>query len=94
MFTLAPGLLPTCIAAEAIPFYADGGGSGAPDAVALPAAMMLYLTSGRASRLSGRFVHFTDDINASESPFFDVMGLVGIAQRSGIWQRLSGIGRT
>ena len=75
MFTLTPGLLPTRIAAEAIPVYVDGGGSGAPDAVALPAATMLYLTSGRADWLSGRFVHFTDDIDASESPFFLCNGI-------------------
>jgi hypothetical protein len=42
---------------------ADGDGDSdaelkrvAPDSVALPAATMLYLTSGRADWLSGRFV--------------------------------------
>jgi hypothetical protein len=60
-FALSPGLPPTRIATEAIPVEARGSGGvgpGSPDTVALPAATMLYLTSGRADWLSGRFVHF------------------------------------
>ncbi|KAH9997199.1 hypothetical protein BJV77DRAFT_1065279 [Russula vinacea] len=83
VFALAPGLLPTCIAAEAIPFYADGGGSGAPDAVALPAAMMLYLTSGRASRLSGRYCSAKWDMAEVERYWKDV-----ILQRGGLLNKL------
>lgn len=57
-YALAPGLLPTLIFAEAVP-AGTGGGEGfkAVDAIALPAATMLYLTSGRADWLSGRSVH-------------------------------------
>ena len=65
-FALAPGMIPTRLAAEtgAAGSVASGtGGDGdaelrkiAPDSVALPAATMLYLTSGRADWLSGRFV--------------------------------------
>lgn len=59
-FALAPGLLPTRLAADAVPAGADGsGGLETPDTIALPAATILYLTSGRADWLSGRFVHFT-----------------------------------
>ena len=50
-------MLPTRLFADAVP--AGGGGFEAPDTVALPAATMLYLTSGRADWLSGRFVQFT-----------------------------------
>ena len=67
-FALAPGMIPTRLAAET---GASGSGRGderadgdgdaelkrvAPDSVALPATTMLYLTSGRADWLSGRFV--------------------------------------
>jgi hypothetical protein len=65
-FALAPGMVPTRLAAETGTASGGGGGSDsdgdaelrsvAPDAVALPAATMLYLTSGRADWLSGRFV--------------------------------------
>jgi NAD(P)-dependent dehydrogenase (short-subunit alcohol dehydrogenase family) len=59
-FALAPGLLPTRLAGDAVPAGADGGGGlETPDAIALPASTMLYLTSGPADWLSGRFVHFT-----------------------------------
>jgi hypothetical protein len=56
-FALAPGQIPTRLAAEtgALGDIEDGG-VGAPDSVALPAATMLYLTSGRADWLSGRCV--------------------------------------
>ena len=58
-------MLPTRLAADTLP----GGVTGdpyddadlrrlAPDSVALPAATMLYLTSGRADWLSGRLVVF------------------------------------
>ena len=56
-FALAPGLLPTRLAADAVPAGPGGGGGlETPDAIALPAATMLYLTSGRADWLSGRCV--------------------------------------
>jgi hypothetical protein len=48
-FALAPGFVPTRLVVES-----EAG--EAPDTVALPAATMLYLTSGRADWLSGRFV--------------------------------------
>ena len=49
-FALAPGFVPTRLVMEA-------QAGEAPDTVALPAATMLYLTSGRADWLSGRCVH-------------------------------------
>ena len=49
-FALAPGFVPTRLTMEA-------QAGDAPDTVALPAATMLYLTSGRADWLSGRFVY-------------------------------------
>jgi hypothetical protein len=63
-FALAPGMIPTRLAAEtgaggSIIDGPDGDAElkkVAPDSVALPAATMLYLTSGRADWLSGRFV--------------------------------------
>lgn len=57
-FALAPGFVPTRLAVEA-------QAGDAPDTVALPAATMLYLTSGRADWLSGRFVHFGGYKNGS-----------------------------
>jgi hypothetical protein len=54
-FALAPGQIPTRLATETGAI--GDGGVGAPDSVALPAATMLYLTSGRADWLSGRFVY-------------------------------------
>ena len=56
-FALAPGQIPTRLATETGAI--GDGGVGAPDSIALPAATMLYLTSGRADWLSGRFVYFT-----------------------------------
>jgi hypothetical protein len=50
-FALSPGFVPTRLAMEA-------QAGEAPDTVALPAATMLHLTSGRADWLSGRFVHW------------------------------------
>ena len=58
-FALAPGLLPTRLVADAVAGAGGVGGLETPDAIALPAATILYLTSGRADWLSGRFVHFT-----------------------------------
>jgi hypothetical protein len=49
-FALAPGFVPTRLTV-------DAQAGDAPDTVALPAATMLYLTSGRADWLSGRLVH-------------------------------------
>ncbi|KAF8469860.1 NAD-P-binding protein [Russula ochroleuca] len=80
-FALAPGLLPTRIAAEAIPVYADGG--GAPDAVALPAATMLYLTSGRADWLSGRYCSANWDMAEVERDWKDL-----IVQQGGLLNKL------
>ncbi|KAH9989504.1 NAD-P-binding protein [Russula vinacea] len=82
-FALAPGLLPTRIAAEAIPVYADGGGGGAPDAVALPAATMLYLTSGRADWLSGRYCSANWDMAEVERDWKDA-----IVQKGGLLNKL------
>jgi hypothetical protein len=69
-FALAPGYLPTRIAAETGTLGANGeGGAGiALNTLALPAATMLYLTSGRADWLSGRFVHFA--VRSSAFKFF------------------------
>lgn len=55
-FALAPGQIHTRLASEtgALGDNEDGGGVRALDSVALPAATMLYLTSGRANWLSGR----------------------------------------
>ena len=60
-FALAPGYLPTRIAVETgtINEYGEGDPRIPLNTVALPAATMLYLTSGRANWLSGRFVLFT-----------------------------------
>ena len=58
-FALGPGMLPTRLAADAVPPGAGGGGFGPTDAIPLPAATILYLTSGPADWLSGRFVPFT-----------------------------------
>jgi hypothetical protein len=56
-FALAPGQILTRLAAETgATGDSENGGVGAPDSVALPAATMLYLTSGRADWLSGRCV--------------------------------------
>ena len=52
---MAPGQIPTRLATETGAI--GDGGVGAPDSIALPAATMLYLTSGRADWLSGRFVY-------------------------------------
>ena len=54
-FALAPGQIHTRLASEtgALEDNEDGG-IRARDSVALPAATMLYLTSGRANWLSGR----------------------------------------
>lgn len=58
-FALAPGLLPTRLATDAVAGAGGSGGLETPDAIALPASTMLYLTSGPADWLSGRFVPFT-----------------------------------
>ena len=62
-FALAPGMLPTRLAADTRGDRATGDSGDdadlrrlAPDSLALPAATMLYLTSGRADWLSGRLV--------------------------------------
>jgi hypothetical protein len=58
-FALAPGQIPTRLAAETGALGSgdnEDAGVVAPDSVALPAATMLYLTSGRADWLSGRCV--------------------------------------
>jgi len=108
-FALAPGMIPTRLAAETCASgrgggdgRADGDGDGdaelkrvAPDSVALPAATMLYLTSGRADWLSGRFVPLVCSffhIHDLSHLFF--MGLLGTVLRTGIWRRWSGTGRT
>jgi hypothetical protein len=56
-FALPPGYLPTRIAAETDTLGIDGERAAgvALNTLALPAATMLYLTSGRADWLSGRF---------------------------------------
>ena len=60
-FALAPGYMPTRIAVQTGTITETGEGDPLVplNTVALPAATMLYLTSGRADWLSGRFVHFT-----------------------------------
>lgn len=59
-------MLPTRLAADTLPDEATRDSYDdadlrrlAPDSVALPAATMLYLTSGRADWLSGRLVVFS-----------------------------------
>jgi hypothetical protein len=96
-FALAPGQIPTRLAAETGALDDNDGGVGAPDSVALPAATMLYLTSGRAEWLSGRCVlNFTWPIMSRRFPSFALilMGMVGSALRTGIWRRWNEIGRT
>jgi len=63
-------MLPTRLAADTLPGGVTGGSYDdadlrkmAPDSVALPAATMLYLTSGRADWLSGRLVVFSPTLS-------------------------------
>jgi hypothetical protein len=63
-------MLPTRLAADTLPggvirdSYDDADLRRlAPDSVALPAATMLYLTSGRADWLSGRLVVFSPTLS-------------------------------
>ena len=68
-FALAPGLLPMRLAAGAGALA--GGGFETPDAIDLPdASTILYLTSGRADWLSGRFI-----ISPFATTSSDVIGL-------------------
>jgi NAD(P)-dependent dehydrogenase (short-subunit alcohol dehydrogenase family) len=83
-FALAPGLPSTRIAAETIPVGAGGGGGvGSPDAVALPAATMLYLTSGRADWLSGRYCSSNWDMAEVERDWKNA-----IVQKGGLLNKL------
>jgi hypothetical protein len=112
-FALAPGMIPTRLAAETGAAGSAAAGTGgdedaelrkvAPDSVALPAATMLYLTSGRADWLSGRFVPLIRSyfasfrLTSSTHTLFMIsflMGLAGIVLRTGIWPRWNGTGRT
>jgi NAD(P)-dependent dehydrogenase (short-subunit alcohol dehydrogenase family) len=61
----------TRIAAETGSLGINRGGAGIIlDTAAHPTATMPYLTSGRADRLSGRFVHFTFRLSYSSCSFF------------------------
>ncbi|KAN0111895.1 hypothetical protein V8E52_008101 [Russula decolorans] len=83
-FALAPGQIPTRLAAEtgALGDNEDGG-VDAPDSVPLPAATMLYLTSGRADWLSGRFCSSNWDMAELERDWKDV-----IVQKGGLLNKL------
>lgn len=62
--------LPTLVVAKTFPIDASGGGGvWTADAVALPAATMLRLTSGRVDRPSGRFIRFTECIDSASFCF-------------------------
>ncbi|KAI0298255.1 NAD-P-binding protein [Russula brevipes] len=82
-FALAPGMIPTRLAADT----GAGGDAGiesvAPDNVRLPAATMLYLTSGRADWLSGRFCSANWDMEEVERDWKDV-----IVQKGGLLNKL------
>jgi NAD(P)-dependent dehydrogenase (short-subunit alcohol dehydrogenase family) len=84
-FALAPGYLPTRLAAETGSLGENGeGGAGFPlNTVALPAATMLYLTSGRADWLSGRFCSSNWDMAEVERDWKDV-----IVQKGGLLNKL------
>jgi len=89
-FALAPGMLPTRLAAETRAAGATGDLDDdanlrklAPDSVALPAATMLYLTSGRADWLSGRFCSANWDMAEVERDWKDV-----IIQKGGLVNKL------
>jgi NAD(P)-dependent dehydrogenase (short-subunit alcohol dehydrogenase family) len=62
VFCVHPGIVATEMLAEA------EGSSSAPavDTIALPAATMLYLTSGKADYLSGRYISATWDLGEVE----------------------------
>ena len=91
-FALAPGQIPTRLATETGAI--GDGGVGAPDSIALPAATMLYLTSGRADWLSGRFVYSSSGWLLPTYLFSAFFWTAGFALRTGIWRRWNGIGRT
>ncbi|KAH9992136.1 NAD-P-binding protein [Russula vinacea] len=80
-FALAPGQIPTRLATETGAI--GDGGVGAPDSIALPAATMLYLTSGRADWLSGRFCSSNWDMAEVERDWKDV-----ILQKGGLLNKL------
>jgi hypothetical protein len=98
VFALAPGYLPTRIAYETgtINERGEGGAGFTLDTLALPAATMLHLTSGRLDWLSGRFVHFDPSAVTASSCccFSNVMRFVGFIPQIGIWRKWSGTGRT
>ncbi|KAI0294645.1 NAD-P-binding protein [Multifurca ochricompacta] len=75
-FALAPGFVPTRLAAEA-------QAGDASDTPALAAATMLYLTSGRADWLSGRFYSANWDIAEVERDWKDL-----IVQKGGLINKL------
>ena len=82
-FVLAPGVVRTRLFIEA--------GVGEPlNTVALPAATTLYLTSGRADWLSGRFV---DHYSQARISITDAHALPDTTQRIGTSERWSASGR-
>ncbi|KAI9449370.1 NAD-P-binding protein [Lactarius psammicola] len=76
-FALAPGVVRTRLAIEA-------GAGVFPDKVALPAATSLYLTSGRADWLSGRYYSANWDIAEVERDWKDA-----ILERKGLVNKLN-----
>jgi len=84
-FALAPGYMPTRIAVETGTINENGeGDSRVPlNTVALPAATMLYLTSGRADWLSGRFCSANWDMAELERDWKDT-----IVQKGGLLNKL------
>ncbi|KAI0249102.1 NAD-P-binding protein [Lactifluus subvellereus] len=75
-FALAPGFVPTRL-------VVDAQAGDAPDTVALPAATMLYLTSGRADWLSGRYYSSNWDIAEVERDWKDA-----IVEKGGLVNKL------
>ncbi|KAI0263521.1 NAD-P-binding protein [Gloeopeniophorella convolvens] len=75
-FAVAPGIVPTRLAIEA-------GAWGTTDTVALPAATILYLTSGRADWLSGRYYSANWNISEVERNWKDV-----IVEKGGLVNKL------
>jgi len=84
-FALAPGYMPTRIAVTTGTISETGEGDALVplNTVALPAATMLYLTSGRADWLNGRFCSAIWDMAEVERDWKDI-----IIQKGGLVNKL------
>jgi len=84
-FALAPGYMPTRIAVTTGTISETGEGDALVplNTVALPAATMLYLTSGRADWLNGRFCSAIWDMAEVERDWKDI-----IVQKGGLVNKL------